>query len=260
MLTHHLWHQALIACYCGADSHMHDVEDLRLQRQQREAAAPAAAVAAPGGAPLQQQAGADSLSGEEVWATPPSTPLRAAASEAAPSGGLLAAEGKPCGLAGMGDGAGDGSEAAERALRRTATVVEPMATERSSAGRLQALGSGSGPRRSSAERLPPLDAGALAGPAVGAALEASALSPLPRLSASAAVPQGQAPVPAQAAVPAQGRCCCSGAREQQSRCRGRCWQPKAAGAASHVRMQRQHLRREWCPRLLGVSSWQDRSP
>ena len=177
---------------------MHDVEDLRLQRQRREAAAPAVAVAA---STLQQQAPADSLTGEEVWVTPPSTPLNAAASEGqvpVPGGGLPAAEGKPCGLAGL----GDGSEAAGRDLRRTATAAGPMATERSSSERLQAQDGGSAPRRSSAERLPPQDAGALAGSAVGAALEASALSPLSRLSTSAAAPQRQAVVPAQAAAAA----------------------------------------------------------
>ena len=177
---------------------MHDVGDLRPQRQRREAAAPAAAVAGP---TLQQQAPADSLTGEEVWATPPSTPLRAAASEEqvhVPGGGVPAAEGKPCGLAGL----GDGSEAAGHDLRRTATAAGLMETERSSSERLQALGGGSAPRRSSAQRLPPQDAGALAGSAVGGALEASALSPLSRLSTSAAAPQRQAVAPAQAAAAA----------------------------------------------------------
>lgn len=185
---------------------MHDAEELRLHRQQREAAAPAAAVAAPGGPTLQQQVGADTLAGDEVWATPPSTPLRAAASEEqlpAPGGGLPAAEAKlPCGLTGPGDGTGDGSEAAGRGLRRSTTVVGPVALRKLSAERLPPLGTASAPRRASAERLPPPDAGTVAGPAVEAAPEASAQSPLSRLSTSAAAPQQQAVVPAKAAAAA----------------------------------------------------------
>ena len=185
---------------------MHDVEDLRLQRQQREAAAPAAAVAPPG-APtlLQQQAGAASLAGEEVWGTPPSTPLRATAPEEqlpAPSGGLPAAERKPCGPVGMADGTVDGSEAAGRGLRRTCIVVGPVATERLSGERLQAQVSGSAPRTSLSETPPAQDAGALAGSRVGAAPEAPALSPLSRLSTPAAAPQRQAAVPSEAAAAA----------------------------------------------------------
>ena len=231
-------------------------------------------MAAPGGPALQQQAGADSLTSDEVWVT---TPLRAAAPDEqlpVPSGGLphshsatparesapisteairsprsqqqrsaestavIAVEGKPSGLAGLEDGTGDNSEAAGRDLKRAVTVVGPMAADRSSAERLQAQGSGGAPERASAARLPPQDAGAVAGPAVGAPLAASALSPLSGLSTSAAAPQRQAAAPAQAAAaaaePESSRVAAVGAagnlKEQPAMCAcsGNCSGPSGA--------------------------------